>query len=108
MQTAEDMIGSYSGPLRQNVLVIAENIISMEISLEKSRKLVESQPPFVVERVGDRNPHDVTRENKAWVGFRSLVRSHAQAVRELADILNNADGVSGDEADTLDGELDEI
>lgn len=108
MTTAEQMIEGYNGKLRENVLAIAENILTIERSLEASRKLVEGKPPFVVERVGDRNPHDVTRENKAWVGFRSLVRSHAQAVRQLADILNGASDVSADEADTLDGELDEI
>ena len=91
MTEAEKMVAGFGGQMRQQALAMAENIIAMQKAMELSRADVEKQPPYIVEVVGERNPHEVRRENKAWIGFNNLARAHANLVKELNELIGAVD-----------------
>lgn len=90
MTEAEKMVAGFGGQMRQQALAIAENIVAMQRAMELSRSDVEKQPPYVVEVVGI-HPHEVMRENKAWIGFNNLARAHANLVKELNELIGAVD-----------------
>ena len=90
MTEAEKMVSGFGGQMRQQALAIAENIVAMQRAMELSRADVEKQPPYVVEVVGI-HPHEVMRENKAWIGFNNLARAHANLVKELNELIGAVD-----------------
>lgn len=91
MTEAEKMVAGFGGQMRQQALAMAENIVAMQKALELSRADIEKQPPYLVENIGDRNPHQVMRENKAWIGFNNLARAHANLVKELNELIGAVD-----------------
>ena len=96
MTEAEMMVSGYGGPLRPSVVEIAENALCIERALRRARPAMESQPVHVVEVVGV-HPHEVTRENKAWVGFRNLARTHAALVTLIDEITGASAADDGED-----------
>ena len=90
MTEAEKMVAGFGGQMRQQALAMAENIVAMQNALNISRADVEKQPPYIVEVVGI-HPHEVMRENKAWVGFNNLARAHANLVKDLNELIGAVD-----------------
>lgn len=90
MTEAEQMVQGYGGPMRGQLLELAENIVFMRHKLAEEREVIANQHPFVVETVGEKNPHPVVRPNKAFAGYQSLVAAHASAVAKLDTLLTKA------------------
>ena len=91
MTDAERMIAGFGGTMRPQALAIAENIVAMEQAMNLCRDDIAQQPPYIVEHVGEKNPHPVRRENKAWVGFNNLAKAHANLIKELGEIIGAVD-----------------
>lgn len=90
MTEAEALIQDYGGPFRDQALELAQNIITLQRKIDEARPTIENEPLFVVDRVGDKNPHDVRRENRAWVSFRAQVKAHHDALFKLQELIGAA------------------
>ena len=107
MTEAERLIEDYGGPFREQALELAQNIVTLQAKIDDSRQDVESQPLYVKEIRGERRPHEVICENRAWVSFRAQVKAHHDALLKLNALIGSAYTVS-DSADPLDDLLAEM
>ena len=87
------MISGYNGVHRERALQVARNIITIERSLNANMKDIQKQPPYIVEMIGDRSPHEVTKENPAWIWFRNTVKTHSDLVMLLRKLIGDNYGL---------------
>ena len=95
MTDAERMIDGYSGIYYERALQIARNIIEIEKAINKNIDEIRVQPLYIVEIAGERAPHEVTKENPAWIGFRNMVKTHADLVATLRKLIGDSYGGTG-------------
>lgn len=103
-----ELLCGYDGNLKDRALEIAKNILTIEETLVASRDEVKGQPLAVVEVVGDAHPHEVLRENKILVSFRNLVKTHADLVLKLSEIIGKDIATEVDSIGSLAGEISAI
>lgn len=107
MTDAEALIQDYGGPFRDQALELAKNIVTLQRKIDEARPAVEAEPLYVVEVIGDRNPREAKRENKAWISFRAQVKAHHDALLKLNQLIGTAYSVS-EVSDPLDALLEEM
>lgn len=107
MTEAEALIQDYGGPFREQALELAQNIVTLQKKIDESRPAVENEPLYLIEIIGDRNPRESKRENKAWISFRAQVKAHHDALLKLNALIGSAYTVS-EESDPLDDLLKEM
>ena len=107
MTDEQKMIGGYSGAYYDRALQIARNIIIIERALNANMKDIQKQPPYIRELVGDRSPHEVTKENPAWIWFRNTVKSHSELVMGLRKLIGDAYSAT-DQDDGWDQLINEV
>ena len=107
MTDEEQLLGGYSGVHYGRALQIARNILVIEHALNDNMKDIQGQPPYIVELAGDRSPHEVTKENPAWIWYRNMVKSHSELVEKLRKIVGDTGGTD-DEDDGWNQLLNEV
>ena len=93
MTDEEQLLGGYSGVHYGRALQIARNILVIEHALNDNMKDIQGQPPYIVELAGDRSPHEVTKENPAWIWFRNTVKTHSDLVMLLRKLIGDNYGL---------------
>jgi hypothetical protein len=90
MSEAERICEGVTGPLRSQAIELAKNMLFLERQLGIERDVIQSKGMHVwitetVGRGGDK--HKVLRENKAFTGYNSLLRTYRETVSALDQIL---------------------
>lgn len=93
MTEEERMCQGITGPMRDEALAMARNVVFLRRQMESEREVIEHNGfhTFVVETVGrGSDKHKVMRENKAMTGYLQLSRAYAEAVSRFSEMLDGA------------------
>lgn len=82
---AERMCAELGGPMHDQAVELAENVLFMAAKLEETRREMEDQPPIVEYNNG--GGQCGTRENPIYKTYVMLNRQYVNALRQLNDML---------------------
>lgn len=104
MTEAEQLVAGYDGPLRPQVIELAENVVFMAHKLKETRDSMGKTPLIV--RYDNGGGQSGYRENPVFKAYNSMVARYGAALQELIAIVGeDAVQVSHDEVKVTPLEL---
>lgn len=104
MTEAEQLIADYDGPLRPQVLELAENVVFMAHKLKETRDNMGKTPLIV--RYDNGGGQSGYRENPVFKAYNSMASRYVAALHELEAIIDAPAAVAG--TDERPGRLSDL
>ena len=93
MTEAEQLVAEYDGPLRQQVVELAENVVFMAHKLKETRDSMGRTPLIV--RYDNGGGQSGYRENPVFKAYNSMASRYIAALHELESIIDAPVKVAG-------------
>lgn len=93
MTEAEQLVAGYDGPLRPQVLELAENVVFMAHKLKETRDSMGKTPLIV--RYDNGGGQAGYRENPVFKAYNSMASRYVAALHELESIIDAPVTVAG-------------
>ena len=103
MTEAEQLVAGYDGPLRPQVLELAENVVFMAHKLKETRDSMGKTPLIV--RYDNGGGQSGYRENPVFKAYNSMAARYVVALHELIAIVGDGCAQSATEAKVTPLEL---
>lgn len=88
MTDAEQLVNGYDGPLRPQVVELAESVVFMSRKLKETRESMGRTPLIV--KYDNGGGQSGYRENPVFKAYNALNRSYLSALDQLARMTNSA------------------
>ena len=85
MTEAEQLVAGYDGPLRSQVVELAENVVFMAHKLKETRESMGKTPLIV--RYDNGGGQAGYRENPVFKAYNQLMADYRKSMQQLADLL---------------------
>ena len=100
MTEAEQLVARYDGPLRQQVVELAENVVFMAHKLKETRESMGKTPLIV--RYDNGGGQSGYRENPVYKAYNQLMADYRKSMQQLTDLVQTyGTQVSSDESTPL-------
>ena len=93
MTEAEQLVAGYDGPLRSQVIELAENVVFMAHKLKETRESMGKTPLIV--RYDNGGGQSGYRENPVFKAYNSMASRYVAALHELESIVGAPVVVAG-------------
>jgi hypothetical protein len=98
MTEAEQLVAGYDGPLRSQVIELAENVVFMAYKLKETRESMGKTPLIV--RYDNGGGQSGYRENPVFKAYNQLMADYRKSMQQLADLLQTYGANAPSEDDT--------
>ena len=85
MTEAEQLVAGYDGPLRSQVIELAENVVFMAHKLRETRDSMGKTPLIV--RYDNGGGQSGYRENPVFKAYNQLMADYRKSMQQLADLM---------------------
>lgn len=100
MTEAEQLVAGYDGPLRSQVIELAENVVFMAHKLKETRESMGKTPLIV--RYDNGGGQSGYRENPVFKAYNQLMADYRKSMQQLTDLVQTyGTQVSSDESTPL-------